>query len=748
MILRPVTTVTIKNNPISVPPLSLALTQKNKVFRLPVSGLQFVGTGGAPGYTFSEVGSVFSGNGLTLNADGSITGTPTTVGTITFTAEVTDSSTNTAQAKFTINVNSRLSIVNGTPSDVDHGVGVYSYQLSVAGATGTVSYSATTPTGVSMTSGGVISVNPGTVSVGSVSFAVTATDSGTGDTLVIPIAFTVFPFITLNWSTFTVPVNAVIGSTTLFDVEAQAAPTGFKPPYKYRFTVVGGTPPLPPDWATISKSGLIELNPPSSLTPQTLAVRVRIEDTLGFATNPVINFNLVNPNPVVQQGGTPVGKAGVYGLNFVGATVTDVSGVATVTITGGGGATGATGPTGPTGATGSAGATGIGATGPTGSTGPTGGIGPTGPNVGFSVALSFFGDGSDGNFVVDGSTSYPGTTLTGGIYKLTRNIYINNWSWSSGSTASVFTNNFKIFVAGTWSQANCFAGCVFNYGTGANKTIQNGTNASGLTAGAAGTTIVTMPATAELGVGGNGGNGATGTTSAGASGQATTANGAIQNGGSAQQAGKGGASAGGSGPGGNVSANTPYVYRLPDHLMYRIAGSTGAFVVINGGTGGPGGGGGGGDGTHQGGGGGGGGAGGMVIYIAANAIDKGTSNIVGIVDVSGGNAGNGGNATAANAAGGGGGSGAGGGVIHIVAGSISNTASISFISNGGNGGVGGNGAGTGGNGSGGAGGNGGEVGVWNFTTPSVTFATPTTGGAAGGTGVTTAGTAGTSSVTI
>lgn len=90
----------------------------------------------------------------------------------------------------------------------------------------------------------------------------------------------------------------------------------------------------------------------------------------------------------------------------------------------------------------------------------------------FNLALfAKFGDGSDGNVTLDGSTVYSGfSSLSGSIYTLTRNIYAANLAINNGITLQ--KNGWTIFVNGIAS------------GSGTVK-YPNGNSASGITPGAA-----------------------------------------------------------------------------------------------------------------------------------------------------------------------------------------------------------------------------------------------------------------------
>jgi hypothetical protein len=128
--------------------------------------------------------SVTSGSlpaGLSLASDGTISGTPTTAGTSTFTVQLTDSSspasTVTAQLSLTVDP-AALAVTTSSLPDGAAG-SAYSQDLSASGGTSPYSWSVTSgslPAGLSLASDGTISGTP--ASAGTSTFTVQVTDSG------------------------------------------------------------------------------------------------------------------------------------------------------------------------------------------------------------------------------------------------------------------------------------------------------------------------------------------------------------------------------------------------------------------------------------------------------------------------------------------------------------------------------------------------------------------------------------------
>jgi hypothetical protein len=139
-------------------------------------------SGGTSPYTWSlPAGSSLPG-GLTLNPDGTITGTPTTVGTTTVNVQVTDSGSpaQTATQQLTLTVNPPPLVVT-TAGPLPAATVGSAYAASVAASGGTSPYHWSLPAGSSLPGG--LTLNPdGTITgtpttAGTSSVAVTVTDA-------------------------------------------------------------------------------------------------------------------------------------------------------------------------------------------------------------------------------------------------------------------------------------------------------------------------------------------------------------------------------------------------------------------------------------------------------------------------------------------------------------------------------------------------------------------------------------------
>ncbi len=283
----------------------------------------------------------------------------------------------------------------------------------------------------------------------------------------------------------------------------------------------------------------------------------------------------------------------------------------------------------------------------------------------------YFGDGSDGSVVFDGSTTILGMVPSSNIYTMTRDIYCVDLTINTGVTLK--PSGYKIFNTGTLTM-NGTATISRNGNNGTNGGTGgysvNGSGGAGGAALAAGT----LPGSLA------GGNGASSTQSGGSAipGNAPSAGASIANslGNSGASGGAGNGTGGGGGvvSGGTATPATTRVipgWNLQSLLDVTTSGTVTRYNNSAAATGGSSGGSLALVGMNGGGGGGAGSAGGVIAIYSKNIV-IGASALISVI---GGNGGNGG--TGADGTGGGGGGG-NGGIVFLVYNSLSNLGTIAL----------------------------------------------------------------------
>jgi hypothetical protein len=134
-------------------------------------------SGGTAPFTYAKTGGTLP-TGLTLSAAGVLSGTPTATGTFLFTITLTDAASATASQNYSVTISSAVVITTTTLANSTEGVAGYNQTITATGGTGAKTFSApaaSLPTGLTLSSSGVLSGTP-TVE-GSYTFTVTATDT-------------------------------------------------------------------------------------------------------------------------------------------------------------------------------------------------------------------------------------------------------------------------------------------------------------------------------------------------------------------------------------------------------------------------------------------------------------------------------------------------------------------------------------------------------------------------------------------
>jgi len=161
----------------------------------------FTSTGGAGGDMWSLAAESTLPAGLTLAANGALTGTPTVTGSFSFTVMVTDNDQNTATQAFTLHIDPALSVATTTLSAATVNQ-FYLTTLAAEGGSGNAanySWSATAlPAGLTLTAAGSLRGTP-TVA-GAFNISVTVTDSASTGTATASLSLTVYPSLTLDFA--------------------------------------------------------------------------------------------------------------------------------------------------------------------------------------------------------------------------------------------------------------------------------------------------------------------------------------------------------------------------------------------------------------------------------------------------------------------------------------------------------------------------------------------------------------------
>jgi hypothetical protein len=256
-------------------------------------------TGGATPYIWSlNAGSLPAG--LSLSNGGAISGTPTTPGSYSFGVRVTDASSATTTATFSLIIGSGVvistsSLPNGTVNTA------YSQTLVASGGTSPYTwslFSGSMPPGLALSNAGVIAGTPTTA--GSYTFSIRATDSTSATAT----------------QSFTLVVNGGITITSTSPLTAGAVNTA----YSFTFSAAGGTAPytwtiasgtLPPG-LTLGSLGLLSGTPTMG---GTYSIGVRVTDAASASA--LQTFTLVISSGITITTASPLPDATVGSSYFL-----------------------------------------------------------------------------------------------------------------------------------------------------------------------------------------------------------------------------------------------------------------------------------------------------------------------------------------------------------------------------------------------------------------------------------------------
>jgi serine protease len=212
----------------------------------------FTGSGGTGPYTWTLDSGAFPPGVTTLTSgtpSATLTGTPTTVGTYSFTLRLTDAASQTTTRSYTVDVRNPVTVTTTSLPAGTAGVAYNSGALAASGGTGTYSWSwsgSTPPWGSINASTGAITGTP--TSGGTWTFTVTASDTGNP-----PRTGSKVLSITVSAMTITTSSPLPVGKVGVAYSQALTV-NGGSPPYTWSLPS-GSLPPgliLSPSLGTIS----------------------------------------------------------------------------------------------------------------------------------------------------------------------------------------------------------------------------------------------------------------------------------------------------------------------------------------------------------------------------------------------------------------------------------------------------------------------------------------------------------------
>ena len=302
------------------PPATLAITTANGPLPSGISGVTYSASLTSFGGNAPVIWAVTAGSlppGLTLDSlTGIISGTPTAAGSFPFTVSLTDTSAPTPSVAFrNVSITIATPLVITTTKLADGVVGV-SYTQTLAAIGGDSNYtwrlsSGTLPAGLALSSSGVISGVPTTVTSGT-SFVAQVQDSGTPQqTKTQTLSIRIATLLTINTAP-TLP-DAIVGApySQTLQTGGGTAPfawsvTSGAPPAGLQLSTAGvlnGTPTAPSPTTTFTVQAL-DSGSPSQAASQTLSLHVASPLSIGTLTLPDARTGV----PYLQS------------LNFLGGT--------------------------------------------------------------------------------------------------------------------------------------------------------------------------------------------------------------------------------------------------------------------------------------------------------------------------------------------------------------------------------------------------------------------------------------------
>jgi hypothetical protein len=290
-------------------------------------------SGGTAPFTWS----VSSGSlpaGISLSADGNLSGTPTATGTFSFTVQVTDASSQSATEATSITVSAGVSTTFAAPPGAVVNT-AYTDILTATGGTTPYTWSVNSgslPPGITLTSAGVLAGTPTTA--GSYIFAVNVTDANNG---IATTSITLVVAGTLSLG-FPAPPSGTVGAAYTDTLTAAGGTT------PYTWSVSAGT--LPAGITLNASTGVLSGTPTVTGTSSfTIKVTDAVSRTATEATTLTIAAGVLSISvpssaalPSISPGGTTSAQLGTVTVNDFRGTAPaswTVTVTATTFVTGG-----------------------------------------------------------------------------------------------------------------------------------------------------------------------------------------------------------------------------------------------------------------------------------------------------------------------------------------------------------------------------------------------------------------------------
>ncbi len=306
-------------------PLKLATSNPTAGERNKAYHYKFTTAGGVGPKTYAVTAGTLPAE-LSLAADGTLSGTPTTIGTYTFTVNVTainDQNDPVSDSKeYTMTINEEaLAINKSNPASGTVGT-AYTDSFTAPGGTGAKSFAVTAgdlPAGLSLASDGKLSGTPS--AAGTKTFTVTVTDSAS-------------PVVSVS-NEYTLAINTPLAIDT-----SNPASGTVGTPYTHSFTATGGTGDKTfavttgalPEGLALAPDGKLS-GTPSKIETSTFTVTVSDSATLAVKVSNSYTMT-INPAPLVISKSKPAG--GTVGTPYTHSfTATGGTGAKTFAVTSG-----------------------------------------------------------------------------------------------------------------------------------------------------------------------------------------------------------------------------------------------------------------------------------------------------------------------------------------------------------------------------------------------------------------------------